>query len=354
MERRQISAVTAGGPIRLDVLHLEAWTNHLTDNNVQLFLFIDTHATHILRHIQFGKTVTPNKSNPNHSPNKIATWRQILRDDSVETRASTLRLKVTFITMFSSCQWRELGRRAWPTIVKAWDVGAGRHIHRAGLLLDVVALCPKSEEVSSLESFSKITRWRECTTTYMIMRGASNFKSLIIRVVVCRIANKTFQPVETRHISVSVAAANQNSPRVSASAAEQSPRGSDTVDVPHDPQLRYKEDKGTTHLPAIHGGLLKPDVVEGTDDERVWSLPCWDLTETSKRDDGIDLLKDNQALQRLTGIAEKAKMDLSSLTQSNIRRGPQLVFFGVGTHGWFSLMEHTAVLVDEMMTFYQD
>ncbi|KAK9163928.1 hypothetical protein Syun_004830 [Stephania yunnanensis] len=66
---------------------------------------------------------------------------------------------------------------------------------------------------------------------------------------------------------------------------------------------------------------------------RVWSLPCWDLTETSKRDDGIDLLKDNQALQRLTGTAEKAKMDLSSLTQSNI-----------------SQMEHTAVLVDEMMS----
>ncbi|KAK9081477.1 hypothetical protein Syun_030801 [Stephania yunnanensis] len=98
-------------------------------------------------------------------------------------------------------------------------------------------------------------------------------------------------------------------------------------------QLRYTEDKGTTHLPAIHGGLLKPDVVEGTDDERVWSLPCWDLTETSKRDDGIDLLKDIQALQRLTGTAEKAKMDLSSLTQSNI-----------------SQMEHTAVSVDEMMS----
>ncbi|KAK9121238.1 hypothetical protein Syun_018855 [Stephania yunnanensis] len=54
-------------------------------------------------------------------------------------------------------------------------------------------------------------------------------------------------------------------------------------------------------------------------DSRVWSLPCWDLTETSKRDDGIDLLKDKQALQRLTEIAEKAKMDLSSLTQTNIR-----------------------------------
>ncbi|KAK9143165.1 hypothetical protein Syun_012565 [Stephania yunnanensis] len=51
---------------------------------------------------------------------------------------------------------------------------------------------------------------------------------------------------------------------------------------------------------------------------RVWSLPCWDLIETSKRDDGIDPLKDNQALQRLTRTAEKVKMDLSSLTQTNI------------------------------------
>ncbi|KAK9143212.1 hypothetical protein Syun_012612 [Stephania yunnanensis] len=50
---------------------------------------------------------------------------------------------------------------------------------------------------------------------------------------------------------------------------------------------------------------------------RVWSLPCWDLTETSKRDDGIDLLKDNQALHASLD-REKAKMDLSSLTQTNI------------------------------------
>jgi molecular chaperone DnaK (HSP70) len=38
-----------------------------------------------------------------------------------------------------------------------------------------------------------------------------------------------------------------------------------------------------------------------------------------KRDEGIDLLKDKQALQRLTETAEKAKMELSSLTQTNIR-----------------------------------
>ncbi|XP_058090141.1 stromal 70 kDa heat shock-related protein, chloroplastic [Magnolia sinica] len=37
-----------------------------------------------------------------------------------------------------------------------------------------------------------------------------------------------------------------------------------------------------------------------------------------KRDEGIELLKDKQALQRLTETAEKAKMELSSLTQTNI------------------------------------
>lgn len=43
------------------------------------------------------------------------------------------------------------------------------------------------------------------------------------------------------------------------------------------------------------------------------------LAANFKRDEGIDLLKDKQALQRLTETAEKAKMELSSLTQANIR-----------------------------------
>ncbi|KAI7745376.1 LOW QUALITY PROTEIN: hypothetical protein M8C21_004471 [Ambrosia artemisiifolia] len=43
------------------------------------------------------------------------------------------------------------------------------------------------------------------------------------------------------------------------------------------------------------------------------------LAENFKRDEGIDLLKDKQALQRLTETAEKAKMELSTLTQTNIR-----------------------------------
>ncbi|XP_058189825.1 stromal 70 kDa heat shock-related protein, chloroplastic-like [Rhododendron vialii] len=42
------------------------------------------------------------------------------------------------------------------------------------------------------------------------------------------------------------------------------------------------------------------------------------LAGNFKRDEGIDLLKDKQALQRLTEAAEKAKMELSSLTQTNI------------------------------------
>ncbi|KAK4402008.1 Stromal heat shock-related protein, chloroplastic [Sesamum angolense] len=43
------------------------------------------------------------------------------------------------------------------------------------------------------------------------------------------------------------------------------------------------------------------------------------LAANFKKDEGIDLLKDKQALQRLTETAEKAKMELSSLTQTNVR-----------------------------------
>ena len=43
------------------------------------------------------------------------------------------------------------------------------------------------------------------------------------------------------------------------------------------------------------------------------------LAENFKRDEGVDLTKDKQALQRLTEAAEKAKMELSSLTQASIR-----------------------------------
>ncbi|KAL6952867.1 70-kilodalton heat shock protein [Sarracenia purpurea var. burkii] len=43
------------------------------------------------------------------------------------------------------------------------------------------------------------------------------------------------------------------------------------------------------------------------------------LAENFKKEEGIDLLKDKQALQRLTEAAEKAKMELSSLTQTTIR-----------------------------------
>ncbi|GER45911.1 heat shock protein 70 [Striga asiatica] len=50
------------------------------------------------------------------------------------------------------------------------------------------------------------------------------------------------------------------------------------------------------------------------------------LASNFKKDEGIDLLKDKQALQRLTETAEKAKMELSSLTQANIRHVLNLVY----------------------------
>ncbi|CAA0827802.1 Heat shock 70 kDa protein 7- chloroplastic [Striga hermonthica] len=42
------------------------------------------------------------------------------------------------------------------------------------------------------------------------------------------------------------------------------------------------------------------------------------LADNFRKDEGINLLKDKQALQRLTETAEKAKIELSSLTQTNI------------------------------------
>lgn len=43
------------------------------------------------------------------------------------------------------------------------------------------------------------------------------------------------------------------------------------------------------------------------------------LADTFRKEEGIDLLKDKQALQRLTEAAEKAKIELSTLTQTNVR-----------------------------------
>lgn len=42
------------------------------------------------------------------------------------------------------------------------------------------------------------------------------------------------------------------------------------------------------------------------------------LAETFRKEEGMELLKDKQALQRLTEAAEKAKIELSTLTQTNI------------------------------------
>jgi molecular chaperone DnaK len=53
----------------------------------------------------------------------------------------------------------------------------------------------------------------------------------------------------------------------------------------------------------------------GDDFDRV--LVDW-IADEFKKQEGIDLRKDNQALQRLTEAAEKAKIELSSLTEANI------------------------------------
>ena len=43
------------------------------------------------------------------------------------------------------------------------------------------------------------------------------------------------------------------------------------------------------------------------------------LAKDFQKNEGVDLLKDKQALQRLTEAAEKAKIELSSLSQASIR-----------------------------------
>ncbi|KAL8172561.1 hypothetical protein V2J09_024365 [Rumex salicifolius] len=50
------------------------------------------------------------------------------------------------------------------------------------------------------------------------------------------------------------------------------------------------------------------------------------LAENFKRDEGIDLLEDKQALQLLTETAERAKIELSTSTQTSIRRASPCLF----------------------------
>ena len=66
--------------------------------------------------------------------------------------------------------------------------------------------------------------------------------------------------------------------------------------------LEVKSTSGDTHL-------------GGDDFDR--KVVLW-LAEQFKKDEGIDLLKDAQALQRLTEAAEKAKIELSSVTETTI------------------------------------
>jgi heat shock 70kDa protein 1/2/6/8 len=64
------------------------------------------------------------------------------------------------------------------------------------------------------------------------------------------------------------------------------------------------------------------------------------LAADFKKNEGIELLKDKQALQRLTETAEKAKMELSSLTQTNIRYFP-FVGISFSFHHFLLLLNHT-------------
>ena len=71
------------------------------------------------------------------------------------------------------------------------------------------------------------------------------------------------------------------------------------------------------------------------------------LAQNFKRDEGIDLLKDKQALQRLTETAEKAKMELSTLTQTNIR---YVAIFMPFLYKWISLF---GMITEKSFLFFQ-
>ncbi|XAR55653.1 hypothetical protein NMG60_11035797 [Bertholletia excelsa] len=77
-----------------------------------------------------------------------------------------------------------------------------------------------------------------------------------------------------------------------------------------------KKNNETILVFDLGGGTFDVSVLEVGDGvfERIVD---W-LAENFKREEGIDLLKDKQALQRLTETAEKAKIELSSLTQTSI------------------------------------
>ncbi|GFY88575.1 chloroplast heat shock protein 70-1 [Actinidia rufa] len=75
--------------------------------------------------------------------------------------------------------------------------------------------------------------------------------------------------------------------------------------------------------PLLKSSIVKLSVLSTSGDTHLGGddfdkrIVDW-LAADFKRNEGIDLLKDKQALQRLTETAEKAKMELSSLTQTNI------------------------------------
>ena len=69
------------------------------------------------------------------------------------------------------------------------------------------------------------------------------------------------------------------------------------------------------------------------------------LADDFQRGEGIDLRKDRQALQRLTEAAEKAKMELSTLSQVRAVWGPKQsrVCVGIG-----AVRAHAGALVAHM------
>jgi molecular chaperone DnaK (HSP70) len=68
------------------------------------------------------------------------------------------------------------------------------------------------------------------------------------------------------------------------------------------------------------------------------------LAQDFQRNEGIDLRKDRQALQRLTEAAEKAKIELSALSQTSINlpfitataEGPKHIDTQVGVWRWLA------------------
>ncbi|KAK3006355.1 hypothetical protein RJ639_017865 [Escallonia herrerae] len=74
---------------------------------------------------------------------------------------------------------------------------------------------------------------------------------------------------------------------------------------------------GTFHVSVVARKTNSPTLAVSSNVNTSLRIVDW-LAGNFKNEEGIDLLKDKQALQRLMEAAEKAKMELSSLTQTTI------------------------------------